>query len=130
MKSHHTILIIGGGTAGITVAAQLLRKDKSLDVGIIEPSEVHCYQPAWTLVGAGTYELEDTVREEKKLIPRGATWIKERAQQIDPDQRIVTTRAGRTYSYDYLVVAAGIQLDWDALPGLKEGIGKNGLTTN
>ncbi len=126
----HTILIIGGGTAGITVAAQLLRKDNSLDIGIIEPSEQHYYQPAWTLVGAGTYDLEDTVRAEKKMIPKGATWIQERAQQIDPDQRTVTTQTGRTYFYDYLVVAPGIQFDWDAIPGLKEGIGKNGLTTN
>nr|WKN34587.1 FAD/NAD(P)-binding oxidoreductase [Tunicatimonas sp. TK19036] len=128
--SKHTILIIGGGTAGITVAAQLLRKDKSLDIGIIEPSDKHYYQPAWTLVGAGTYDLEDTIREEKKFIPTGATWIKEHAQQIDPEQQIVSTQEGRSYAYDYLVVAPGIQLDWDAIPGLKEGIGKNGLTTN
>ncbi|MEQ9442984.1 MAG: FAD/NAD(P)-binding oxidoreductase [Cyclobacteriaceae bacterium] len=128
--SKHKILIIGGGTAGITVAAQLLRKDKSLDIGIIEPSEKHYYQPAWTLVGAGTYDLEDTIRQEKKCIPAGATWIKEHAQQIDPDQQVVLTREGRSYAYQYLVVAPGIQLDWDAIPGLKEGIGKNGLTSN
>ncbi len=128
--SQHNILIIGGGTAGITVAAQLLKKDKSLDIGIIEPSEKHYYQPAWTLVGAGTYDLQNTIREEKKVMPSGATWIKEHASEIDPEQQTVSTEEGRTYSYNYLIAAPGIQLDWDAIPGLKEGIGKNGLTSN
>ena len=54
MKTHHQILVIGGGTAGIMTAAQLLKKDPSLDVGIVEPADTHYYQPAWTLVGAGT----------------------------------------------------------------------------
>jgi sulfide:quinone oxidoreductase len=54
-RKHHQILIIGGGNAGLSVAAKLLLKDKKLDIGIIEPSEKHYYQPAWTLVGAGTF---------------------------------------------------------------------------
>ena len=62
MASHHTVLIIGGGTAGIMTAAQLLKKDSSLDIAIIEPSDNIYYQPAFTLVGAGTYDFEKTIR--------------------------------------------------------------------
>lgn len=127
---HHQILIIGGGTAGITVAAQLLRKDPTMDVAILEPSEKHYYQPAWTLVGAGAFDLADTVREEKDQIPDNASWIKAYADTIDPEQNVVVTRDGVAISYDYVIVAAGIQLDWDGIPGLKEGIGTNGICSN
>jgi sulfide:quinone oxidoreductase len=126
----HQVLILGGGTAGITVAAQLHRKDKKLDIAIMEPSEKHYYQPAWTLVGAGAYDLADTERDEKDYIPKGTTWIKSYAEKIDADQNMVYTRDGQQIKYDYLIVAVGIQLDWDAIPGLKEGIGKNGICSN
>ncbi len=126
----HQILILGGGTAGITVAAQLHRKDKKLDIAIMEPSEKHYYQPAWTLVGAGAYKLEDTEKDEKDYIPKDTTWIKSYADKIDADNNIVVTKDGQKIAYDYLIVAVGIQLDWDAIPGLKEGIGKNGICSN
>ena len=41
MKTKHEIVIVGGGNAGISVAAQLLKKDRNLDIAIIEPSEKH-----------------------------------------------------------------------------------------
>ncbi len=130
MGQHHKILIIGGGTGGITVAARLLRKDSKLDVGIIEPSSKHYYQPAWTLVGAGTYDLKDTIRDEKDFIPKGATWIQDKVTSVDPDNNSLTTAEKGTITYDYLVVAAGIQYNWDAIPGLKEALGKHGVTSN
>ena len=46
---HHQILIVGGGTAGITVAARL-RRAGIRDIALLEPSETHWYQPLWTLV--------------------------------------------------------------------------------
>ena len=58
MKSHYQILVIGGGTGGIMTSANLLAKDKSLDIGLIEPADWHYYQPAWTLVGGGTYDFQ------------------------------------------------------------------------
>lgn len=126
----YQILIIGGGTAGITVASQLKRKDRNLDVAIIEPSDKHYYQPAWTLVGAGTYNFDATVRDEKEVIPKGVAWIKAYAETIDAENNKIITRDGQHIKYEYLVVAAGIQYDWDAIPGLKETIGKNGVTSN
>ena len=129
-NSKHKILIIGGGTAGITVAAQLKNKDSKLDIAIIEPSEKHYYQPAWTLVGANTFDFNDTVRNEKDLIPEGVKWIKQYADTIDAANNTVTLRNGDVITYDYLVPCPGIQINLDGIEGLKDAIGKGGVCSN
>ena len=115
------VLIIGGGAAGITVASQLQKQNSNVKMAIIEPSENHYYQPAWTLVGGGEYLLEDTVKHEQNLIPQGVTWIKDYAEKIEPEQNKVTTKNGKIYDYEYLVVCLGITIDWDKIKGLKPG---------
>ncbi|HCQ29712.1 MAG TPA: pyridine nucleotide-disulfide oxidoreductase [Flavobacteriales bacterium] len=130
MAKHYNILIIGGGTAGIMTAAQLRNKDKNISIGLIEPSEKHWYQPAWTLVGAGTYDMKKTVRPEKDFIPEKVDWIKKYADKFDPENNKVITKDGEEYTYDYLVVAPGIQINLDGIKGLKESIGKNGVCSN
>lgn len=127
---HHQILVIGGGNAGLSLAANLLLKNKSLNIGIVEPSEVHYYQPAWTLVGGGAFDAQKTVRKEADFIPKGAKWIKDRCVSFQPEQNQVTLGSGASVSYDYLVVCPGIQLDWNLVKGLPEALGKNGVTSN
>lgn len=117
----HRVVIIGGGTAGISVAARLAHAGQK-DVAIIEPSQHHYYQPLWTLVGAGEARVEDTIRDEASYIPRGVTWIQDWAEEFDPVARAVSTRGGKRVEYDYLVVAPGIQLDWDKVRGLREAL--------
>jgi len=124
------VLIIGGGTAGITLAAQLLRKQPRLNLSIIEPSDKHYYQPAWTLVGAGTYNFSDTERDEKDLIPEGAHWIRACADEIDPENNLVATDKGDQIEYEVLVVATGVQYNWNVIPGLAQGIGTRSITSN
>lgn len=70
MKTHYQILIVGGGTAGIMAAAKLQRMKKGFKIAIVEPSETHYYQPAFTLVGAGAYKMAKTKRHEATLIPK------------------------------------------------------------
>lgn len=82
MNTNYQIVIVGGGNAGIAVAAQLLRKNKNLDIGIIDPSEKHYDQPAWALVVAGIFNIRKTVRNEKDIIPKVATWIKETVETL------------------------------------------------
>lgn len=130
MKSHYQILIVGGGNAGISVAAQLLRQNSSLDIGILEPSDRHYYQPAWTLVGAGAFDVQNTVRPMQSVIPQGATWIQDAVTTFAPEQNQVSTQKSGTFSYDWLVIAPGIQLDWSKIPGLVENLGKNGVCSN
>ena len=129
-SSRHRIVIVGGGTAGITVAARLKRKGLAADIAIIEPSERHYYQPAWTLVGGGTYSLEATERPEASLIPSGVTWIRHAVTEVRPDENCVLTRDGGRTRYDFLVMAPGIQTDWGKIPGLEESVGKEGVCSN
>lgn len=127
---NHQIIIIGGGTAGITTAAQLLEKNENLDIALIEPSDKHYYQPAWTLVGGGAYQAEDTVKPEQEVIPDRVTWIQDYCQEFIPDRNTVVTKQGEQFTYDYLIVAAGIQIDWHLVKGLPEALGKNGVCSN
>jgi len=126
MSNHHQVLIVGGGSAGLTVAAHLSNSPNAPEIGIIEPSDKHYYQPIWTLVGGGVFDKEVSERNEADFIPAGATWIKDAVKSFDPKNNRVKTNNGQTISYDYLVVAAGIQIDWDKIPGLKESVGKPG----
>ena len=126
----HQIVIVGGGAAGITVAAQLLAKNSNLDIVIIEPSDKHYYQPAWTLVGGGAYEAEATVKDERKVIPESVTWIQDYCDRIEPENNKVITQNQTQITYEYLVVCPGIQLDWHLISGLKETLGKNGVCSN
>ncbi len=125
----HQIVIVGGGTAGISVAARLLRKGYS-DVAVIEPSDTHYYQPLWTLVGGGQAKASTTARSEASVMPRGATWIKNAAAAVDPDNNTVTCADGAVHEYDVLVVCPGIQLDWDRTEGLAEALGQDGVSSN
>lgn len=129
-KRHYNILVVGGGTAGITVAAQLRRKLKTYDLAIVEPSQKHYYQPLWTLVGAGVFPKQQSERAESAFIPRGADWIQESVAEFRPAENAIVTSGGQTITYDYLVVALGIQIDWGKIPGLAEGLGRNGLCSN
>ena len=128
-RSRHRVVVIGGGTAGLTVAARLRRAGQS-DVAVIEPSEHHYYQPLWTLVGAGQVRAEDTVRAEADYMPRGVTWVHDAVEEIDPIGNTVRTRAGQHIGYDFLVVCPGIQIDWDKIPGLRAALATPSVSSN
>lgn len=123
------VLIVGGGAAGITVAAMLRRMTKAR-IGIVEPSETHAYQPGWTLVGAGVFRLGKTLRREAALIPHGVDWIRGAVAAFSPAENAVALTDGRRITYDYLVVCPGLKLDWDAVDGLAEAIGHGGVCSN
>jgi sulfide:quinone oxidoreductase len=128
--THHQVLIVGGGAAGITVAAILRRRAPGTDIAIVEPSADHYYQPAFTLVGAGVYSLERTRRPEQSLIPVGVSWIRDAAQTFEPEKNTVRLKNGDVVTYDYLVVCTGVKLDWGKIAGLAETLGKNGVCSN
>lgn len=130
MNSHYQVLIVGGGTGGIMTAAQLKRKNSKLSIGLIEPSKDHYYQPAWTLVGAGTFNFKNTRRDESSLIPHGVDWIQDYATTFHPESNKVNTRKSGEITYDVLIVSAGIQSDIDALPGLREALQTDSVCSN
>ena len=125
----HQILVVGGGTAGISIAARLLRKGYR-DVAVIEPSSRHYYQPLWTLVGGGHADAATTERSQSSVMPKEATWIRTAACAVDPDNNTVTCADGTSYGYNTLVVCPGIQLDWNRTEGLEDTLGQNGVSSN
>lgn len=129
-SSNFDIVIVGGGSAGIATAASILKRKPKLSLAIIEPSEVHYYQPGWTMVGAGIFDREFTRRGEAGLVPHGATWIKASASGFAPEENKVLLCDGGNVSYRVLIVCPGIKLDWDAIPGLRDTLGRNGVTSN
>jgi sulfide:quinone oxidoreductase len=129
-QQHYTLLIVGGGAAGVSVANNMRRQNPTIAIGLIEPSEKHYYQPGFTIIGGGAYTLKQTTRNEKDLIHPSITWVKDYADTFQPDENTVTLRSGDKVTYDYLVVCPGLQLDWDKISGLKETLGKNNVCSN
>ena len=129
MSLHHRILIIGGGNAGLSVAARLRLAGQD-DIAVVEPSDKHYYQPLWTLVGGGRAEASESVRAEASVMPQGVAWIKDAATSADPDAKTVTLASGLVVGYDFLVVCPGIQLDWDKVPGLPEALTTPSVSSN
>lgn len=129
-EKHYQVLIVGGGTAGITVAARLRRRNKRLSIAIVEPSTKHYYQPLWTLVGAGVFPKEQSERDEAAFIPPDTDWIRDTVAAFEPAENRVVLNSGEVVRYDYLVVALGIQIDWRKIAGLEEALGRDGVCSN
>ena len=64
------------------------------------------------------------------LIPKGATWIPKRVVKLFPEENKLLLDDGLLLEYEILIVAAGIQINWDGIKGLKESIGTNGVCSN
>lgn len=128
--THTQVAIIGGGTAGISSAALLRRLAPQLRISVIDPAEFHYYQPAWTLVGGGAYAAEKTQRPLASLLPKGVAHVRQAVTALQPENNQLQLADGQLLSYDYLIVAAGIQVNWQAIKGLAESLGKNGVSSN
>jgi sulfide:quinone oxidoreductase len=126
----HTVIIIGGGAAGIATAASMLKRRPGLDIAIVEPSDTHSYQPGWTMVGGGIFDVATTMRPMQSVMPKGVRWVKQAAASFQPENNQVTLTDGNTLTYDVLVVAPGIRLAWEKIAGLEQTLGQNGVTSN
>ncbi|MGJ5834131.1 NAD(P)/FAD-dependent oxidoreductase [Streptomyces ossamyceticus] len=129
VSGRHRVAVIGGGSAGISVAARLRRAGVS-DITLIEPSDTHWYQPLWTLVGGGQAPLHASRRPEGSVVPDGVRWIRSHALAVDPDTRTVTLTGDAELTYEYLIMAPGLQLDWSDVPGLAEAVGHDAVSSN
>jgi len=123
----HTIVIAGGGSAGLAVAATLLRQQPDLDVAIIDPAEYHYYQPGFSMLAGGHMRSKSSRRRQERVIPRRATWIKDAVAGFSPLENRLTLSSGELVEYDFLVVALGVKLNWNAVSGLAKTLGKNGV---
>ncbi|WP_323960411.1 pyridine nucleotide-disulfide oxidoreductase [Arthrobacter sp. JZ12] len=126
---HHQVLIIGGGNAGISLAARLKRY-RVKGIAIVDPTEQHLYQPFFSHIAGGTAKAESAVRSQASVMPKGVTWVKDAATAIDPERKVVTLASGRQATYEHLVVCPGIQKNWDQIPGLKDAFDSPYAATN
>ncbi len=126
----HEVVIVGAGAAGIAVAASLKARQPDLDIAIIDPADIHYYQPGWTMVGGGIFSAQATARTMGSLIPPGVRWIKAAVAAFEPDQKAVVLEGCRIVKYGRLVVAPGLKLNWAAIEGLTDTLGRNGVTSN
>lgn len=122
------IVIAGAGAAGLTTAAHLARRLQGASITLIDARKDHFYQPGFTLVGAGIKPASYVQSATAQYIPKGVDWVQERVAQIDPDAGTVVTESGQRLPYDFLVVATGMVLDYQAIEGMRpELIGHNGI---
>jgi sulfide:quinone oxidoreductase len=124
------IVIVGAGAGGIAAAASLKARKPGLEIAIIDPADIHYYQPGWTMVGGGIFEAADTARTMGSLIPRGVHWIKGAVAAFEPDNNAIILDGCRVVKYSRLIVCPGLKLDWHKVEGLVETLGKNGVTSN
>ncbi|WP_420003909.1 TIGR01244 family sulfur transferase [Arenibacterium sp. LLYu02] len=124
------VVIVGGGAAGISVAASLKARKSSLNIALIDPADVHYYQPGWTMVGGGVFDAQTTARTMGSLIPDGVHWIKGAVAAFEPENNAVILDGCKVVKYDRLVVCPGLKLDWARIEGLEETLGRNGVTSN
>ena len=115
------VLIVGGGNAGVSLAARLHRYGVR-DVAVVEPRDNHFYQPLFSHIAGGRAKAAEAVRPQGSVIPRGVDWIRDAAVDIDPAGNTVSLASGGQLGFGQLVVCPGLQLDWDKIPGLTEAV--------
>ncbi|WGW03099.1 bifunctional protein tyrosine phosphatase family protein/NAD(P)/FAD-dependent oxidoreductase [Tropicibacter oceani] len=126
----YDVVVVGGGAAGIAVSSSLKARKPGLNIAVIDPADVHYYQPGWTMVGGGIFEAESTARTMGSLIPKGVHWLKSAVAAFEPQNNAVILDGCRVVKYDRLIVCPGLKLNWNAVKGLVDTLGKNGVTSN
>ncbi len=126
----YEVVVVGAGAGGIAAAASLKARKPGLEIAIIDPADIHYYQPGWTMVGGGIFDAQSTARTMGSLIPKGVHWIKSAVAAFEPDNNAVILDGCRMVKYKRLIVCPGIKLDWNGIEGLVETLGHNGVTSN
>ncbi|XP_045535608.1 sulfide:quinone oxidoreductase, mitochondrial [Papilio machaon] len=116
------VVIVGGGAGGCSIAWRLARLLRGKDIIVLEPSEVHFYQPMFSLVGAGIKPYSDSHRPVQTLLPEDVIWLKDHAEGFDPSLNVVHTRWGKKVHYEFMVLAVGLKNDYDKIPGLVKAL--------
>ena len=112
------IVIIGGGAAGISMAARLKHWLDEPDITLIDPSDRQFYQPGFTLIASGVYQPEDVWKKQEDCMPSGIKWIKDSVAAVDPVWNQVTTKSNGKIPYDFLVLTPGLQCNWEKVEGI------------
>ncbi len=125
------IVILGAGAGGTAIANRLAGRLDGATITIVDGRQQHWYQPGFTLIAAGLKSASYSVSQTADWLPEGVEWVPEYAAELDPVTQRVTTTGGRVLAYDYLIVATGLTLDWDAIEGFSlDLVGQNGVSAH
>ncbi|MDD2599205.1 MAG: FAD-dependent oxidoreductase [Kiritimatiellae bacterium] len=112
------IIVIGGGAAGLGMAARLRRKLPHSEITVIDPAERQYYQPGFTLIGSGVYTPKQVWHKQSDCMPKGVKWVKKAVIALEPAANSVIVTDNEKHSYDFLVLTPGLQLNWELVEGL------------
>ena len=128
VKTSARIVSAGAGSAGLTAANYLATQLEGADITIIDARKAHYYQPGFTLIASGLKASDYSVSSTAEYVPDGVKLVEERIVEFDPEANTVVTEGGQRFEYDYLFVATGMTLNYDAIEGMDTSrIGTNGL---
>jgi sulfide dehydrogenase [flavocytochrome c] flavoprotein subunit len=119
-KSSARVVVIGGGFGGASCARALRKINPKLQVTLVEPNRIFTACPFSNEVIAGLRDIEAQQFSYEKIAAGGVTVIAQAAAKVDPHTRSVGLADGTSLTYDRLVLAPGIDLRFDALPGYDE----------
>jgi NADPH-dependent 2,4-dienoyl-CoA reductase/sulfur reductase-like enzyme len=121
---NHKVVVIGGGSAGLSASHQLLRSGKFTkdDIAVVDPAEWHHYQPGWTLVGGGLKKKENLRKPLAGLVDPKLKFYNYKVATFHPEENFVTLSNGDKISYEQLVVVPGIHVDLGSVKGLPEAL--------
>jgi NADH dehydrogenase FAD-containing subunit len=122
---HSKLIVIGAGTGGLSVSGQLRNQKvyNANDITIFDPAKTHFYQPGFTKIAGGViendYVINNYVKYDMRELVEAYNFKNEGVKTISPENNSVTTESGETWTYDNLVIASGLRLKKDSIPGIK-----------
>ncbi|EDV95859.1 GH15540 [Drosophila grimshawi] len=121
-KHECKVLVVGGGAGGCAMAAKLSSRLGRNKVIVLDPADKHYYQPMFTLIGGGMKRLEHSYKTMEEVLPKKAKWLRDSAVEFNPDSNTVKTSSGDSIKYDMLLIATGLQLNYNKIPGLEAAL--------
>jgi sulfide dehydrogenase [flavocytochrome c] flavoprotein chain len=118
------VVIVGGGAGGATVAHFVKAGAPNLDVTLIEANRVYSSSFFSNLYLGGFRTLASLNHGYGGLRLLGIRLVHDHAVSVDPARKSVRTRGGRSYSYDRLVLAPGIDIKFDSVPGYSRDVAR------
>ncbi|ORY13593.1 hypothetical protein BCR34DRAFT_599766 [Clohesyomyces aquaticus] len=121
---NHKVVVVGGGSAGLTVSHQLLRSGKFSqdEIAVVDPASWHHYQPGWTLVGGGLKNKEDLRRPLAGCMDPKLRFYNDKVGAFHPEENFITLENGDKINYEQLVVVPGFKVDLTSIKGLPEAL--------
>ena len=116
-RARARVVIVGGGAGGASVAHQLLKNTRKIDVTLIEPNPIYtsCFFSNHYI--GGFRSLNSLQHDYDGLKKIGVKLVQDRALSIDTQKRIVTLESETKMPYDRLVLSPGIELKYEAIEG-------------